>query len=89
VKDGFADCKGITYYFIYRIVQLKCQINQYIVTLFRSHDDTFISLDKDECFEGTYNCSDDEECDNIAGTYRCLCSRKLNMVRVNGTCQCK
>ncbi|CAH1264799.1 MUC4 [Branchiostoma lanceolatum] len=30
--------------------------------------------DIDECFEGTYNCSADEECSNLPGEYMCVCS---------------
>ena len=48
-----------------------------------------MSLDRDECFEGISNCSGIEECENLAGSYRCLCPKRLNMIRVNGTCQCK
>ena len=43
--------------------------------------------DFDECFEGNFSCPGAEECDNLAGSYRCLCPERLNMVRVNGTCQ--
>lgn len=44
--------------------------------------------DVDECFEGLFNCTGSEECENLAGSFRCLCPTRLNMIRVNGTCQC-
>ncbi|XP_028416182.1 uncharacterized protein LOC114539806 [Dendronephthya gigantea] len=43
--------------------------------------------DIDECFEGTFNCTGFEECENLPGSYRCLCPKRLNMIRVNGTCE--
>ena len=50
----------------------------------------FIILDINECFTGNFTCNGEgEECENIPGSYRCACSKRLNMVRVNGTCICK
>ena len=49
----------------------------------------FTLSDIDECFEGNFDCSGLEECENLAGSYRCLCPKRLNLVSVNGTCQCE
>lgn len=49
-----------------------------------------VPLDIDECLTGNFSCNEvGEECENIPGSYRCECSERLNMVRVNGTCICK
>ena len=45
-------------------------------------------LDADECLEGIFNCTGNEECENLPGGFRCLCPARLNMIRVNGTCTC-
>ena len=47
-----------------------------------------IFSDIDECFERSFSCSGAEECQNLAGSYRCLCPASLNMIKVNGTCVC-
>ncbi len=75
-------------------IQCFCNVHAvgsiYIYIASLLHINIFTLTDIDECFTGTYTCNGDgEECENLPGSYRCACSKKLNLIKVNGTCVCK
>ncbi|CAB4040311.1 mucin, partial [Paramuricea clavata] len=82
--DANNDCDQICYIDPIQVGQEKCACN---IGYSLRESDMKSCDDINECLTGDFVCNGvGEECENIPGSYRCACSKRLNMVRVNGTC---